>query len=448
MIRFTRRIAAAFTLIELLVVIAIIAILAALLLPALAAAREKARRSSCTNNLRQIGLGLASYTGDYGSYLPSWANWTGDDTAVNLPDWYKGLGGAWYKGRPGDTPIRLGSWVESLRMIGTGYKDADWTDANEGVDGSQYPTDAAGAPLCPAGELNQAPHGLGYLLTTGCLEDAKSFYCPSSSGMRRSAGSQGDHKYAYSLKHWKTAGGTQAATLTRGNWRTMQTTDGGNNFGEMFTESHYAYRNAPVNTYRFADGGVPTPNKDLPGTLPRVAVEVGAPMFRTDRLLAGRAIVSDAFDKGNGLGKDALGVPNNTRIDDGFDASQSMAGMGITGHRSGYNVLYGDGHAAWYGDPQESIIWHTQGWADVNISTKVVTMKTDDNHTLLMRNFYRNSLRYLAYHASRWPSSYDHIVEPGVAHTNIGIWHGMDVAAKIDVSAGLGYLAGVDIYEE
>src|SRR5579862_2098139 len=60
----------AFTLIELLVVVAIISILAAILFPVFATAREKARQTQCTSNLRQIGLAIYQYLQDYDETYP------------------------------------------------------------------------------------------------------------------------------------------------------------------------------------------------------------------------------------------------------------------------------------------------------------------------------------------------------------------------------------------
>jgi prepilin-type N-terminal cleavage/methylation domain-containing protein/prepilin-type processing-associated H-X9-DG protein len=94
----------AFTLIELLVVIAIIAILAAMLLPALSKSKDKAKASSCLNNLRQWGIATHMFAVDNADFLPK--DGTPNGTSVN-EGWYvdlpQVLGIPPYRAYPGRT---------------------------------------------------------------------------------------------------------------------------------------------------------------------------------------------------------------------------------------------------------------------------------------------------------------------------------------------------------
>lgn len=113
-----------FTLIELLVVIGIIAILVALLLPAVQHAREVARRTSCRNNLKQIGIAIHNYESTYGMFPPSFT--AGEDAEQR---------GSW------SVHGRILPFIEQGNAARRVRLDVDWHEqVDTGVPGMRLPT--------------------------------------------------------------------------------------------------------------------------------------------------------------------------------------------------------------------------------------------------------------------------------------------------------------------
>ena len=235
-----------FTLIELLVVIAIIAILVALLLPAVQQAREAARRSSCKNNLKQIGLALHNYHDTHGVFPPGYIMPLDPQNSA-----------ASHAGRYRFTGRHPGWGMYLLPMLEYG---------------NLYDRQTFNGTLRPSGSCSgDCPSGGGILATannTNALNETLPVYsCPSDIKPSRGTGGYGTTSYNGCEGNTNRSGQTNNPSIVdtggmfwcNSNCRMRDVTDGTSNtiiVGEVSWLQHYAWADLSNSNNNHAQGGL------------------------------------------------------------------------------------------------------------------------------------------------------------------------------------------------
>ena len=302
------------------------------------------------------------------------------------------------------------------------------------------------------GELNMAPWGLGYLVWGGYVTDVRAFFCPSSgdgnSGTMTSGTANIKSPYMggrpfFRLKHYQRMGfGRKGLFFGDSEWLSRSYYSAASGYELTYVGNSsihgrgalcdYVYRGVPVRGYyghygyeysanpKRTWGDSPDPAERDAGfefkhyipvayTRPVHNAVAGCAQFKTAKQLSNRALVADTYCK-------------NAKVYD-----PPAAGEGLTGHREGNHVLYGDYSTRWLGDPQQRIIW----WNQTNTSYG----DRDSNQigfwmsTLCMYNYTTPS-----FGTNRGRGGLDPTSATYRERSWYAVWHQFDTAADIDVS--------------
>ncbi|WP_422929714.1 DUF1559 domain-containing protein [Singulisphaera sp. PoT] len=307
-----------FTLIELLVVIAIIAVLIGLLLPAVQAAREAARRIQCTNNLKQLGLGMMNYETVNGAFPPkSIQTGIGTNIPATAFDW--------------GTSARLLPFMEQGAMFNTINFSFKYLAPAEATVGSM----TLNVLLCPSEPRRQPILFRGY------------YY--------------GVNSYAWCVGDWYVYGGmngppTRSAFATNVSRRIADITDGGSQ--TVFAAEVKTYQ--PQLRHCFGDGSGGTfPSLNSPSSTldpaASLALITSPTTFGQCQMIAEghtRWVKGDSYHGGF-----TTALPPNTKVigpqgldldlasideDDGGPTYAAITSRSY--HPGGVNALFGDGH--------------------------------------------------------------------------------------------------------
>jgi len=332
-----------FTLIELLVVMVIIALLVGLLLPALARAKEEARKTQCRSNMRQMGLAMMMYAGDNGGYGPEIAAQVYQDVSAGNNQLFR----SGVMPTPGED-TEMGVW-NTQNVLST----QQVTVAN-----AQYWQTTSSSPSRPI--MMGLIFSGGYLTTKG----AQILYCPSNNSSRWAKENRRNKLVSYDSDEpfWTSNGKVvRADNDGKGDpnplWGTVyHTCYDGSSFlaaGYCNVLTNYSYR-------VFKSKCIPS-NGSANTFLPSAAKieSVGQ-----------AGLLSDALDMWIGSRRNP--IPNNNDVLAKPDRYYELRKSNVTNHDSSYNILFSDGSVKTYGDGASNIfrklcdIWVEQTHENMN----------------------------------------------------------------------------------